>query len=69
MEENAKRREDGDAARRAVFERALHDRFLSTGGSEADWQREKAGIMAEARKQAAVAGEDVIRQANALRYR
>jgi hypothetical protein len=46
----------------------LRARYLQTGATEQDWQRAKGAVLAEARKQAALSGEDVARAANRARY-
>jgi hypothetical protein len=61
-------REAQQKARAADFERELKARYLQTGATEQDWQREKGAILAEARKQAALSGEDAARAANRARY-
>jgi hypothetical protein len=61
-------REAQQKARAADFERELKARYLETGATEAEWQREKGAVLAEARKQAALTGEDVARSANRARY-
>jgi hypothetical protein len=55
-------------AKAAAFEGELRARYLQTGATEQDWQREKGAVLAEARKQAALTGEDVARSANRARY-
>jgi hypothetical protein len=55
-------------AKAEAFEGELRARYLQTGATEQDWQREKGAVLAEARKQAALSGEDVARAANRARY-
>jgi hypothetical protein len=61
-------REAQHKAKAADFERELKARYLETGASEDEWQREKGAVLAEARKQAALSGEDAARAANRARY-
>lgn len=56
------------AARTAERERAIKERFLSGGGTEAGWASEGPAILTEARKRAALDGDDAARRANAQRY-
>jgi len=68
-QEAQQRVEEARARRAAEFEAALKVSFLGTpGATEDDWQRERGGILAEARKQAALAGDDAARRASAARY-
>jgi hypothetical protein len=47
----------------------LKERFLATpGATEADWTRERAGILAKAREAATLERVDVVRTANRSRY-
>jgi hypothetical protein len=67
-QESQKRLEDAQRTRAAHFEGELKARYLATGATEAEWQREKDAVLTEARKQAALTGEDVPRSANRARY-
>ena len=68
-EASEKRAQDAAARRTADFERRVRDRYLAGGGTSATWELEKADVLREARKQAAIAGDDAARRASAGRYR
>jgi hypothetical protein len=67
-DELATRRQAMKAARAATFERALRDRYMQTGASDADWERDRASVLAAARSAAAVSGDDAARRHSASRY-
>lgn len=50
------------------FEAELRERYLATGATEADWQQQKASIIAKAREAATLHHADVARAANRARY-
>lgn len=52
-----------------AWEADLQRRYLATpGATEADWQRDRADVIASARKSAALAADDAARDLNARRY-
>jgi hypothetical protein len=67
-QEMQQRLADAERKRAADFEQQLHDRYLQTGAGEEDWARDRAAIISDARKAAALNGEDVARSANRARY-
>jgi hypothetical protein len=60
--------EEGLKRRAQSFEERLRSRYLASGGDEDSWQREKSGIISEARRQQTVHGDDVARRLSASRY-
>jgi hypothetical protein len=52
-----------------LWESRLRDRYMATpGATEADWNRDREAVISEARKTAALAGEEKARTAFAARY-
>lgn len=65
------KREAAEQAQREETEAMLKRRFVSAGSSEAEWEREKAAVVAEHRRRqvaAAVTADDRARAANRARY-
>lgn len=52
----------------ASFEAELRERFLATGATDADWQKQRASIVAKAREVATLERGDVARSRNGQRY-
>ncbi len=65
----AKRQAEAAAAsRRATTAATVKARFIGAGGSETEWASEGADILAEARRQAAIRGDDAAQTTNCQRY-
>lgn len=68
-EANQRRAEEARAKRAADAERRIRDRFMATpGATDEAWQLERAGILAEARRKAALSGDDAARRQHAEIY-
>jgi len=52
----------------ASFEAELRERFFATGATDADWQKQRASIVAKAREVATLEQGDVARSRNGQRY-
>jgi hypothetical protein len=52
-----------------LWESRLRERYMATpGATEADWNRDRADVISQARKQAALAGDTKARKAFAANY-
>jgi hypothetical protein len=65
-----KRVAEAKAKRAADFEWGMKDRFMATpGATEEQWTKEREGILAEARRKAALEGDDAARRSQFERMR
>jgi hypothetical protein len=64
----AQRQERARAEKRRLLERDVRERFLSSGGSEDEWSRQRETLVAARLGELALKGDDVARLSNQRRY-